>query len=89
MKKISQKYWKHALFTVVGATLGLAYWKFVGCTSGTCPITANWHTSVLFGSLIGMLAVPARKSIPKDVEETERETLADDKAQTNNNSNIN
>ena len=70
MKKIAQKYWKHALFTFAGAILGFAYWKFVGCASGTCPITANWHTSVLFGSLIGMLAVPARKKNPKDIKQT-------------------
>jgi hypothetical protein len=50
------------LFTLAGALAGFAYWRFVGCTSGSCPLTANWHTSVLFGGLIGMLAVPAKKS---------------------------
>ena len=62
MQRIAQKYWKQALFTLLGATLGFAYWKFVGCTSGTCPITANWHTSTLMGALIGMMAVPSRKT---------------------------
>jgi hypothetical protein len=61
MRKIINTYWKPALFTLVGAGLGFAYWRFVGCSTGTCPLTANWHTSVLMGGLIGMLAVPARK----------------------------
>lgn len=61
MQKIYRKYWKPALFALIGAGLGFAYWRFVGCTSGSCPITANWHTSTLFGGLIGMLAAPAKK----------------------------
>jgi hypothetical protein len=59
MKRIFDKYWKTALFTVIGAGLGFAYWRFVGCSSGSCPITANWHTSTLMGGLIGMLATPS------------------------------
>ena len=57
MRSMVQKYWRHAVFTLVGAGVGFAYWKFVGCTSGTCPLTSNWHTSALLGGLIGMLAV--------------------------------
>ena len=63
MKRIIDKYWKTALFTLAGAGIGFAYWRFIGCTSGTCPLTANWHTSTLFGGLIGMLAVPSRKTV--------------------------
>ena len=62
MRKLAQKYWKQALFTLIGAGLGFAYWKFIGCNSGTCPLTSNWHTTTLFGGLIGMLAVPGRKN---------------------------
>ena len=63
MKRIIDKYWKTALFTLAGAGIGFAYWRFIGCTSGTCPLTANWHTSTLFGGLIGMLAVPTKKRV--------------------------
>ena len=66
MRTFAQKYWKPALFTVIGAGLGFAYWRFIGCTSGTCPMTSNWHTTVLFGGLIGMLAVPQRKKKSKN-----------------------
>ena len=67
MSTLIGKYWKTALFGFIGAGLGFAYWRFIGCTSGSCPLTANWHTSVLFGGLIGVLAVPAkRKNIKTD-----------------------
>jgi hypothetical protein len=52
------KYWKTALFATLGASIGFAYWRFVGCSSGTCPLTSNWHTSTLMGGLIGLLAAP-------------------------------
>lgn len=61
MRAIVNKYWKIALFGTIGAGIGFAYWRFIGCSSGTCPITSNWHTSVLFGGLIGILAVPSGK----------------------------
>ena len=32
---------------VIGAVGGFLYWKYVGCTSGTCPIT-----TVPFGELL-------------------------------------
>ncbi|OFX48242.1 MAG: hypothetical protein A2X13_15230 [Bacteroidetes bacterium GWC2_33_15] len=41
------------LLIILGIIAGYAYWKYVGCTRGTCPITSNWHTMVLFGGLIG------------------------------------
>ena len=87
MGKIAQKYWKHILFTMVGATLGFTYWKFVGCTSGTCPITANWHTSVLFGSLIGWLAVPARKNKTGDNTKTGSDIQTENNTKNNSNNN--
>ena len=36
-----------------GIIAGYLYWKYVGCMSGTCPITSNWHSMVVFGGLIG------------------------------------
>jgi len=43
------------LFTAGGAVLGFAYHKFVGCSTGTCPITANQWSSILYGALLGFL----------------------------------
>ena len=53
MKEFILKHKYGLIFVLPGLILGFLYWKFVGCTSGTCPITANWHTMVLFGGLIG------------------------------------
>lgn len=41
--------------TIIGAGLGFAYYKFVGCKSGACPITSNPYISTLWGALIGFL----------------------------------
>jgi hypothetical protein len=38
---------------LIGTGLGYAYWYFVGCESGTCPITANWGSSTAYGALMG------------------------------------
>lgn len=43
------------LFVGGGALLGFAYHKFVGCSTGTCPITANPWSSTLYGALLGFL----------------------------------
>ena len=42
-------------FIVGGFIAGFAYWYFVGCTSGTCPLTSNWHNSTLIGGVMGYL----------------------------------
>lgn len=40
---------------VGGGALGYAYYRFVGCSSGACPITANPYVSTLYGALMGFL----------------------------------
>jgi len=40
---------------IVGGALGLAYYRFVGCSSGACPITSNPWDSLLYGALLGAL----------------------------------
>ena len=40
---------------VVGGGLGFAYYKFVGCASGACPLTSNPFISAIFGSVVGAL----------------------------------
>lgn len=57
MKKLS----KFQLYTVggtlAGAIAGFLYWKFVGCASGSCPITSNWMISTLYGGVMGGLSI--------------------------------
>lgn len=40
---------------VLGGAVGYAYYKYIGCASGACPITSNPYTSVFYGVLIGAL----------------------------------
>ena len=40
---------------LIGAIVGFLYWKFVGCTSGSCAITARWYTSSIYGLILGWL----------------------------------
>ncbi|HOX57563.1 MAG TPA: DUF6132 family protein [Candidatus Paceibacterota bacterium] len=40
---------------VVGGGLGFAFYKFVGCSTGTCPLTSNPVMSTLYGSVVGAL----------------------------------
>ncbi len=43
------------LSVVVGALAGYGWHRFVGCRTGTCPITANPYTSTLYGAVMGLL----------------------------------
>ena len=40
---------------LVGGGLGFAYYKFIGCSSGTCPLTSNPFISTLYGMVVGGL----------------------------------
>jgi len=53
MKEFITKHKYGILLLIPGIIAGFLYWKYVGCLSGTCPITSNWHSMVLFGGLIG------------------------------------
>ncbi len=38
---------------VIGGVLGYAMYRFVGCSSGACPITSNPWISTIAGMVIG------------------------------------
>jgi outer membrane lipoprotein SlyB len=40
---------------LIGAVGGFIYWKFVGCSSGTCPITSSPVNSTIYGAIVGGL----------------------------------
>lgn len=56
MKKIFNKYGWYLLFTGMGAFGGYLYWYYIGCQTGTCPITSHWYTTGLYGALLGYLS---------------------------------
>jgi len=43
------------LAVAAGSGIGFLVYKFIGCRTGTCPITSNPWTSVIWGGLIGFL----------------------------------
>ncbi len=55
MKKFIKTYLLSIVGVIVGAVAGYAYWKFVGCSSGSCAITSKPLNSTLYGSVMGGL----------------------------------
>lgn len=49
--------------TLAGGIGGYLYYSFVGCASGSCPITSNPWVSTLYGAGMGLVAgyKPVRK----------------------------
>jgi len=40
---------------VIGAAAGFMYYRFIGCSTGACPITSNPWASTLYGALMGFM----------------------------------
>ena len=55
MKKPKSMILRIIIGSVVGGGLGFAYYKFVGCSTGTCPLTSNPIISSLYGMVVGAL----------------------------------
>lgn len=51
--------------TIAGAVTGYLYWKFVGCSTGTCIIQSNPYRMTLFGAIFGGLILNMFQSSSK------------------------
>jgi len=40
---------------LVGGALGFAYYRFIGCASGACPLTSHPVLSTVYGAVLGAL----------------------------------
>lgn len=47
--------WTYLLGALLGAVGGYLYWRYIGCSTGTCPITSSPTMSTLYGVLMGGL----------------------------------
>jgi len=50
-------FWKPVSAVLLGGIAGFLYYYFIGCASGTCAITSNPFSSVLFGGVMGLFIV--------------------------------
>jgi len=55
MKNFIKKHLLKIIGITLGAIVGFSYYHFVGCVSGTCPITSNPYISVVYGAVLGYL----------------------------------
>lgn len=55
MKKWFKHNWLLIAGALTGALAGYAYWKFIGCTTGSCAITSRPLNSSLYFAVLGML----------------------------------
>ena len=55
MKDFLLKHWLKFAGVATGLLGGWLYYYYVGCLSGTCPITSNPYKMMLYGAVMGYL----------------------------------
>lgn len=55
MKDFIKKNWLRIVGVLVGIVVGYIYYYYVGCLSGTCPITSNPYRMMIYGAIVGYL----------------------------------
>ncbi|MEE9430613.1 MAG: DUF6132 family protein [Melioribacteraceae bacterium] len=68
---MKKSYIIRALPILAGATLGYAYYYFIGCASGSCAITSNPYISTAYGAFTGLIfAFPTKKKKKSSEDES-------------------
>jgi uncharacterized protein DUF6132 len=61
-----RRHWRTLAGVAIGAGLGGGYAYFVGCQTGTCPLTSNvWTAAAFFGFTGGVVGFPGPSSAPR------------------------
>ena len=49
-----------ALGVAIGGALGYAWYRLVGCSTGTCPLTATPLRAISYGAVMGLIWATVR-----------------------------
>ena len=49
------RFLKYIIGFAIGAVAGFSYYYFIGCQTGSCPLTGNPYISSIWGGVLGML----------------------------------
>lgn len=62
-RRLSRSHLRTLLGAVAGVAIAASYAYFIGCRTGTCPLTSSVWTASLYGAIVGAVAAwPARGS---------------------------
>ncbi|MDD4293701.1 MAG: DUF6132 family protein [Bacteroidales bacterium] len=64
--KFIRREWLIFAGIAAGAIGGYLYWYFIGCESGSCPITSSPLNSSIYGALLGALLLSMFKKNKKN-----------------------
>ncbi len=67
-KLLSNNFYRIILGALVGAGIGFLYWEFIGCNSGTCPLTSNPYKTVAIFTFMGALYAKKDKKQKVDIK---------------------
>ncbi len=70
-----------ALAVGMGATLGGLYAHFIGCRTGTCPITSSVRNASLYGGFVGRVIGWPRRDRGRSPRQPERPHPAPERAE--------
>ena len=69
-KRVYKKVWMDIAWYCGRMVGGYLYWRYVGCTTGTCPITSSPVNSSIWGAAMGGLLLssfmPEHRKIKKE-----------------------
>ena len=68
-----KKYKLTVIGIILGAIAGYLYFYYIGCASGSCPITSKPLNSTLYGALLGGLLFNSFSSKNKIKEKSDSE----------------
>lgn len=59
LRSLARAQWRTGLGLLAGGLGGAAYAHFIGCHTGTCPLTGNvWTAALYFGLTGAIVAMP-------------------------------